>query len=478
MAPSPPPLSSMMDANSGGVDARYMAEHLPSKGGVDDKNSELDDDASDADAIDYDNPPVAEGGNLLKAPVHLGQGDWFNAACHIVTAVPTPAAVMTLSFAVSRVGWTPGLLLILAGGVVTGYTNCLLAKLNVFNGKRHARYRDLAYDIWGMNGAYLVLFFQIIVNIGANVIFMLPAAQTLKFVYQLYYPGGGPSLQDWVLIFAGVSVFLCILPNLHTLRSINLISGICVVTYSVMAVVLSIYDGHKLDRSSISYRLEGSGSDITFNIFNSISQVAQAYGNTMMVEIQATIRPPPVQNGYKAIALAYSVILPCFFSVASAGYWAYGWDVKAYLTFSFTTPLWALVMINMATVVQTLACFQLYMHLVFEYFETKYNDPSKGMFDPRNLINRLVVRSTMVFFMALICCALPFFGDFVALVGAAGFTPMDFVIPIIMYVHVSQPMDFVIPIIMYVHVGEVQPWWVRRASPPWISSSPSLCLFM
>ena len=41
-------------------------------------------------------------------------------------------------------------------------------------------------------------------------------------------------------------------------------------------------------------------------------------------------------------------------------------------------------------------------------------------------------------YMALIAAAVPFFGDFVSICGAIGFTPLDFVFPSVVYLKVGR----------------------------------------
>jgi amino acid permease len=59
----------------------------------------------------------------------------------------------------------------------------------------------------------------------------------------------------------------------------------------------------------------------------------------------------------------------------------------------------------------------------------------------RNLLSRLLVTTVYVVLVTLIAAAVPFFGDFVALVGAIGFTPMDFVLPILLWNKVRKRGD-------------------------------------
>ena len=77
--------------------------------------------------------------------------------------------------------------------------------------------------------------------------------------------------------------------------------------------------------------------------------------------------------------------------------------------------------------------FQVYSQPTFEVLEGKWGDPSNGKFSLRNLIPRLFLRSVYVSVATLIAAMLPFFGDIVAVIGAFGFLPLDFIVPLLFY---------------------------------------------
>ena len=58
-----------------------------------------------------------------------------------------------------------------------------------------------------------------------------------------------------------------------------------------------------------------------------------------------------------------------------------------------------------------------------------------GHFPLRKYLVRLIFTSI---YMALIAAAVPFFGDFVSICGAIGFTPLDFVFPSVVYLKVGR----------------------------------------
>ena len=57
----------------------------------------------------------------------------------------------------------------------------------------------------------------------------------------------------------------------------------------------------------------------------------------------------------------------------------------------------------------------------------------------RNIVPRLISRSLSVVIAIIIGAMLPFFGDLMALIGALGFIPLDFIMPMIFYNATFKP---------------------------------------
>lgn len=76
---------------------------------------------------------------------------------------------------------------------------------------------------------------------------------------------------------------------------------------------------------------------------------------------------------------------------------------------------------------------QVYLQPTNEVLERTFGDPTSKQFSPRNLVPRIIARSTSVVIAATIAAMLPFFGDINSLIGAFGFIPLDFILPVVFY---------------------------------------------
>lgn len=83
---------------------------------------------------------------------------------------------------------------------------------------------------------------------------------------------------------------------------------------------------------------------------------------------------------------------------------------------------------------------QLYSQVAFDIMEKQFADANQGMFSMRNLIPRIILRTTYMILCGFLAAMLPFFGDINAVVGAIGFIPLDFILPMLLYNLTYKPL--------------------------------------
>lgn len=71
--------------------------------------------------------------------------------------------------------------------------------------------------------------------------------------------------------------------------------------------------------------------------------------------------------------------------------------------------------------------------------ERKSADVRQGIFSMRNLVPRIILRTLYMVFCGFFAAMLPFFGDINGVVGAIGFIPLDFVLPMVLYNMTYKP---------------------------------------
>ncbi|KAH0761338.1 hypothetical protein KY290_017411 [Solanum tuberosum] len=384
-------------------------------------------------------PKELDAGSLF---VLKSRGSWLHCGYHLTTAIVAPA-LLSLPFAFTLLGWIGGMICLSMAALVTFYSYNLLSLVlehHAMLGKRQLRFRDMARDILGPGwGRYFVGPLQLGLCYGAVVASTLLGGQSLKFIYLLSRPNGSMQLYQFIIICGGLTLVMAQLPSFHSLRHINLVSLILCLIYCACTTAGSIHIGHSNEAPERDYSITGVGINRIFGIFNAISIIATTYGNGIIPEIQATIAPPTTGKMLKGLLLCYSVVISTFFSVAISGYWAFGNQAQPSVLQNFMLdrmpllPKWFLLITYIFTFVQVSAVSLTYLQPTNVVLEKRFSDPKKGEFSIRNVVPRLISRSLSVIIATTLAAMLPFFGDIMALFGAFGCIPLDFILPMVFY---------------------------------------------
>ncbi|WVZ26106.1 hypothetical protein V8G54_004650 [Vigna mungo] len=347
------------------------------------------------------------------------KGQWWHAGFHLTTAIVGPT-ILTLPYAFRGLGWGLGFLCLTTMGVVTFYSYFLMSKVLDYcekSGRRHIRFRELAADVLGSGWMfYFVIFIQTAINTGVGVGAILLAGECLE------------------------------LPSFHSLRHINLCSLLFALGYTLLVVVACIHAGTSKNAPPRDYSLEPNKSARAFSAFTSLSIIAAIFGNGILPEIQATLAPPATGKMVKGLIMCYTTIFFTFYSAAVSGYWVFGNKSNSNILKSLLpdsgpslAPTWVLALAIIFVLLQLFAIGLVYSQVAYEIMEKKSADVRQGMFSKRNLIPRIILRTIYMICCGFLAAMLPFFGDINGVVGAVGFIPLDFILPMLMYNMTYKP---------------------------------------
>ncbi|KAK8520947.1 hypothetical protein V6N12_004870 [Hibiscus sabdariffa] len=143
---------------------------------------------------------------------------------------------------------------------------------------------------------------------------------------------------------------------------------------------------------------------------------------------------------FKGLVLCYSVILVTFYTASASGYWAFGNKSNSNILKSLMpddgpalAPPIVIALAVLFILLQLFAIGLVYSQVAYEIMEQQSADVNQGMFSKRNLIPRLILRTLYNIFCGFMAALLPFFGDINGVIGAIGFIPLDFVLPMLLY---------------------------------------------
>jgi len=369
---------------------------------------------------------------------------WWYSAFHNITAM-VGAGVLSLPYAMSQLGWGPGVTILILSWVITLYTLWQMVEMHeMVPGKRFDRYHELGQYAFGEKlGLWIVVPQQLIVEVGVNIVYMVTGGKSLKKFHHSVCPDCKEIKTSYfIMIFASVHFVLAHLPNFNSISIVSLAAAVMSLSYSTIAWAASAGKGVKPD-VDYSYTAKTT-SDATFNFFNALGDVAFAYaGHNVVLEIQATIPSTPEKPSkgpmWKGVLVAYIVVAICYFPVALIGYWIFGNSVDDNILITLEKPAWLIAMANMFVVVHVIGSYQIYAMPVFDMLETLL---VKTLNFKPSFILRFVTRTSYVAFTMIVAIAVPFFGGLLGFFGGFAFAPTTYFLPCIMWLAIYKPKKF------------------------------------
>ncbi|KAJ0844053.1 putative amino acid transporter, transmembrane domain-containing protein [Helianthus annuus] len=370
---------------------------------------------------------------------------WYYAAFHNVTAM-VGAGVLSLPYAMSNLGWGPGVVILILSWVITLYTLWQMVEMHeMVPGKRFDRYHELGQEAFGEKlGLYIVVPQQLICEVSVCIVYMVTGGTSLKKVHDTVVCDDCPriKLTFFIMIFASVHFVLSHLPNFNSISGVSLAAAVMSLSYSTIAWTASI---HKGLQENVQYGYKGTNpSETTFNFFNALGDVAFAYaGHNVVLEIQATIPSTPEKPSkgpmWRGVVVAYIVVALCYFPVALIGYYMFGNAVDDNILISLEKPKWLIVAANMFVVIHVIGSYQIYAMPVFDMIETLL--VKQLNFKP-SWILRFYTRITYVALTMFVAICLPFFGGLLGFFGGFAFAPTTYFLPCIMWLAIYKPKRF------------------------------------
>ncbi|KAK8938855.1 Lysine histidine transporter 1 [Platanthera zijinensis] len=369
---------------------------------------------------------------------------WWYSAFHNVTAM-VGAGVLSLPYALSELGWGPGVAILILSWVITLYTLWQMVEMHeMVPGKRFDRYHELGQHAFGERlGLYIVVPQQLICEVGVCIVYMVTGGKSLKkFHDTVCLDCKNIKLTYFIMIFASVHFVLSQLPNFNSISGISLAAAVMSLSYSTIAWGASAHKG-KQEGIEYGYRAH-STSGTVFNFLSALGDVAFAYaGHNVVLEIQATIpstpKNPSKKPMWKGVVVAYIVVALCYFPVAIIGYWAFGNTVEDNILISLQKPRWLIAMANMFVVIHVIGSYQIYAMPVFDMIETVL---VKNLNFPPGLPLRLIARSSYVGITMFVAITFPFFGALLGFFGGFAFAPTTYFLPCIMWLAIYKPKRF------------------------------------
>ncbi|GJJ74113.1 solute carrier family 32 (vesicular inhibitory amino acid transporter) [Entomortierella parvispora] len=350
------------------------------------------------------------------------QGSNFLAYANVVCVV-AGTGTLGLPYALRLGGWI-GVGILILSLIMSVYTAILLMKCLYYNGKyRLSSYQEVGRHAFGKPGLIAVWFFHTSIVLGAPIMYLILSGTEMVGLA----PSAGLNVKAWIWIAAAiVAVPFCSMKTLKEVAVMSVFGALATVVLVIVAVRGSI-----MDMSNPVWDKAGHDNIIWANLPTTVASISICFGgNVVYMHVEEAMRYPKSWNRVVAAALGTCSIL--YLATAIPGYLAYGnlaeSPILSNLPQDLTTKIGTIVII----VHVILAAPILLTSFALE-FERLCDITVARRGKVMERVYRTLVRLVIIGFCGGIACTVPFFGDFLSLLGALGNCTLIFVLPILCY---------------------------------------------
>ncbi|KAI8331988.1 transmembrane amino acid transporter protein-domain-containing protein [Choanephora cucurbitarum] len=354
------------------------------------------------------------------------RGSSFLAYFNIVCVVAGTGA-LSLPYALKQGGWI-GLFILGLSWFFSTYSGVILIRCLYYNGKtRLSSYQEVAEEAFGKIGGWLAFFFTVISLIGVPVLYILLAGSNLHSVCagtsaELTFP-------IWVVICSAVVavpfVFFKSMKDVGVLSAFGMLATVVVVLICLVMAAIDRPNQTNVHHDSVIWsEFPVALSSIVFSFG----------GNPVYAHVEAGMRRP--RDWPKVITAGLSTCAILYFLTAIPGYYVYGNQVMSPVYNSIPAGGAKIASEIVITAHVLMACpilltsFALDLEKMFGINSFRFSRVVEHTL-------RFILRIVLVVIIAVIAIYVPFFGDFLSLLGAFSNCTLILIFPVIFYLKLT-----------------------------------------
>ncbi|KAG0049185.1 hypothetical protein BGZ83_005988 [Gryganskiella cystojenkinii] len=350
------------------------------------------------------------------------QGSSILGAANVICVV-AGTGTLGLPYALSLGGWISVGLLILSL-LMSIYTAILLMKCLYYNGKyRLSSYQEVGRHAFGKPGLIAVWFFHTSIVLGAPVMYLILAGSEMKGLVS----NDAITLKAWIWIAAAVVAVPFV--TMKTLKEVAVMSVFGAL--ATVVLVLVAVRGSIMDMSNPKFDTVQHQNVILRNLPSTVASISICFGgNVVYMHVEEAMRYPKSWNRVVSVAMVICAVL--YLATAIPGYMAYGDLAKSPILESLPKDTFTKVGTIVIIIHVILAAPILLTSFALEFERlVEITVARRGVVMER--VYRTLLRLVIVGVCGGIACTVPYFGDFLSLLGALGNCTLIFVLPILCY---------------------------------------------
>ncbi|KAI8984355.1 transmembrane amino acid transporter protein-domain-containing protein [Mycotypha africana] len=345
-----------------------------------------------------------------------------------VTCVVAGTGTLGLPAAFATGGWL-GILIMILGYIVACYSGIVLIRCLYYKpGYRLHDYKSIGRAAFGTFGYVAASFFHFLNLFGCPALYLVLAAGNMN--YLLRDTSGALNTWQWTII-VGVIVLIPLLVC-KTMKELTISSAIGAACTMIAVFIITVQG--PIDRKHAVEPVINDGV-IWTGFPSALATISFSYGgNNTYPHVEHALR----KRGYwkYAVIAGLSICTCLYFLTAIPGYYSYGRDTQSPVYNSLRNETARMISVIVMTVHVLLAIpiFSASFSLEFEQW-TKVSDERLGKI--KAWFARALIRIGNMTVLVILAIFIPYFHDFMGLIGALCTCTLVFLLPVIFYLRLT-----------------------------------------
>ncbi|OBZ85571.1 Vesicular GABA transporter [Choanephora cucurbitarum] len=341
-----------------------------------------------------------------------------------IICVVAGTGILAIAHALSKAGWI-GLLFLILGALMSHFTGIILIQcLYAHKHQRFQDYADLGYAAFGRPGQVIGWLFSQLFLFLTPTIYMILASENMSEIFMVHY--GIPWLDRHMCIWILSAVVGIPFMLVRNLRDVSFLSTFaCMATFCLLLIVCVASLSNIRDMTGVHHKIA-----IAKNIPLAFSTFSFSYcGHVFYPHLEVSMKTP--SRWPKVLLVSTCVIGLMYLVMGFTCYLVYGQAVVSPIYRSLprgASQLMAMLVITL----HVLLAIPLYLYAFTLSIESWFYRPSDG-----NKKMQIMVRMIEMMVCCLLAMFIPYFSDFMVLVGSVFSDTLSFILPSIFWIKLN-----------------------------------------
>ncbi|KAI7907533.1 transmembrane amino acid transporter protein-domain-containing protein [Cokeromyces recurvatus] len=381
------------------------------------------------ESIKYEESVIEEDAESMTNEFGHGNGNFWTGYFN-VTCIVAGTGTLGLPHAFALGGWI-GIFILLLSYLMAIYSGIILIRCLYYKpGQRLHDYKSVGTAAFGWLGYGVASFLHWLNLFGCPALYLVLASSNMN--YLLRYTQAALDFKSWCCIIGAV----LLIPSLitKTLREVSVLSAVGALCTMIAVFIVAIQS--PLDHNSNPNIHTVTDSVIWTGFPSALSTIAFSYGGiNTYPHVEHALKKPNQWKWCVIFGLGTCTIL--YLLTAVPGYWAFGRETLSPIYNNLNDQRKGKIIAIIVMTIHVILAIPIYTTSFSLEFEKWTNITDERLGKLKAWLIRAIIRTCTMAVLVILAIFIPYFGDFMSLIGALSNCGLVFLLPVLCYLKLT-----------------------------------------